>query len=544
MAVVTFKTDDLFELLGKKLTEEDLSSVVPLMGSPLENITEDEVEFEIFPNRPDLISVEGFARALRGYLGLETGLVKYETKKSDFTVTVDPSVAKIRPYLVAAYVSDITLTDYAIESLMQIQEKLHDTMGRKRKKVSIGVYDADTITKKLTYKAMPKDFEFVPLEFKDKFTLDQILSDHPKGTEYAHIVENFDKYPILIDSEGQVLSMPPIINSEETKLTEDTHNLFIDVTGTHYKTISQTLNILVTALTDRGATINQVSVISDNKTVLTPDLNPEKMMLRSKEVDKLTGLKLSQTEIFKLLEKMRFSATAKDKDIEVLVPRYRTDVLHEVDLIEAISIAYGFDKVRPQLPEISTIGKKSNISHDFLRNLMVGFGFQETMSFTLNNPKVNYELLDLEDAKAVKIIQSASFEQNMVRTNTVSSFMQTLKNNRHVELPIKIFEIGKSAKLVNKKAIEQLKLFGGVVSSKTSFTDIKSIVEAILHNLNIDYNLSTAEKPYFIKGRSAKILNNNQNFGYFGEIHPKIISNFEIENPITFFELDVNKLTG
>ncbi len=543
MAVVTFKKEDLFNLVGREIIDDELELVIPLMGTPLEKCTKDEVEFEIFPNRPDLISVEGFARALRGYLGMQEGIATYETKKSEFEIKVDLSLSNIRPYLVAAYITEVNLTDYAIESLMQIQEKLHDTLGRKRKKASIGVYDADTITKKLTYKAMDKNFEFIPLEFKTKFRLDEILTDHPKGIDYANILENFDKYPILIDSKDQVLSMPPIINSEETRVTENTKNLFIDVTGTHYKTISQTLNIITTALAERGAKINQVSVISD-KTRLTPDLKLQKMNLNPKMVGKLTGIKLSNSEISKLLKKMRFEAKDNKNKIEVSIPSYRTDVLHQVDLVEAIAISYGYDEFKPELPKISTIGKKNNQLSDYLRTLMVGFGFQETMSFTLSNPKINFDLVDLKDKNSINIVHSASTEQNMIKTNTISSIMQIFKNNRHVELPIKIFEIGKIAKLINKKPIENYKLFGGIISAKTSFNEIKSKVEAILYHLDLDYNLDYAKEPYFISGRSANIQNNKNNIGIFGEIHPKIISNFELENPITFFELGLDKLAN
>ena len=219
MPSVEYDYKDLTSLIGEGFTLEELSEWISMMGVGLEEINEEKLVIEIFPNRPDMLSIEGFARALNGFLSKTKGLPQYEVAESDIKIISDRSVDTVRPYCTGAIVKDILLDDYSVKSLMQIQEKLHLTHGRHRSKVAIGVHDLDKIIPPFTYKAVnPDSVGFIPLDMDEELSMREILVKHPKGKDYAWTLEGFDKWPLFIDSNNNVLSFPPIINGELTAM--------------------------------------------------------------------------------------------------------------------------------------------------------------------------------------------------------------------------------------------------------------------------------------------------------------------------------------
>jgi phenylalanyl-tRNA synthetase beta chain len=358
MPNITINKQDLLKLLGRKISDEKLRDRISMLGTDLEKVSPTEIEVEVFPNRPDMLSIEGFARALSSFLGIRKGLREYKVNKSNYKSKIDKKVEKVRPYAVNAVVKNIKLDDPTIKSLMQVQEKLHASHGRNRKKVSIGVYDLDKIKFPLTYTTKPVFFKFKPLETNQEMTLKQILNNHPKGKEFGHLLKDFKEYPIWLDANNQVLSMPPIINSEETKVDENTKNLFIDVTGTDLNACEQALNIIVTSLADRGGQIYEVKVNGKSY----PDLKPRRLKLNRKYAENILGISLTENKTKELLSKMGI----KYLNGYVLIPPYRTDIISEIDLVEDIAIAYGYENFMPEIPNISTIGKEDDF--EFFKN--------------------------------------------------------------------------------------------------------------------------------------------------------------------------------
>jgi len=261
MPSVEYDMGDLQHLLGRKLEVDFLKETVPMLGVGLDGIDKDKIILEIFPNRPDMLNIEGFARALKGFISAETGYKLYETVESGMTLFVDPAVDAVRPAVAGGVLLDVEMDDCTVKSIMDMQEKLHLTHGRNRAKVAIGVHDLDKIKPPFTYTAVdPESVSFVPLGMAEKMTLREILTRHPKGKDYAWTLEGKAKYPLFIDSMGEVLSFPPIINGELTKLTERTRNLFLDLTGTSQQAVDIALNIIATSLADRGGKIKTVEV--------------------------------------------------------------------------------------------------------------------------------------------------------------------------------------------------------------------------------------------------------------------------------------------
>lgn len=548
MPVITVNKDDFCRLLGRQFTMEQIEEKLPMIGVAWEGKTKQEFEVEVTPNRPDMLSVEGLARAYATFIGLKEGLKDYEAHRSEFLVSSDTSVEKVRPFIVCAAVTGIRFTDNSIKSLMNLQEKLHITHCRKRKKGAIGVHDLEKIKFPLRYTTKDPDFKFIPLEETKEMTMKEILEKTPKGKKYAWILEGKKQYPILIDSTGQVLSMPPIINSNETRLRETTRNLFIDVTGTDEKTINEVLNIIVTSLADREGKVFSVKMKYPYKTIETPQLKKQIMNLNPNYVNKLLGLKLSTLEIRTLLKRMGYGVYEDSKDnIKIVVPCYRTDIMHEIDLVEDIAIAYGYDKFEPEIPNISTIGHENEMERfsKKLRELMIGFGFQDTITFILTSKENLFTKMNVKEMKIAETMNPKTQEYCVLRNWLTPSLMEVLWRNRHNEYPQKIFEVGDVIKLDSSDsgASNNKKLAFVSCHSKANFSEIKSYVESILRNLGLEkYEFEETTCPCFISGRGCKIIVNKRTIGRFGEIYPKTLTNWELEMPATSCEMDVDLL--
>jgi phenylalanyl-tRNA synthetase beta chain len=398
-----------------------------------------------------------------------------------------------------------------------------------------------------TYKAVePSSIRFVPLGNNEEMDLHEILQKHEKGIAFASILDGCKRYPIIIDANNQILSFPPIINGTITRVTSETKDIFIDVTGTDFNAVNSTLNIIVTAMADRGGKIQSVKIHDGKKTIKTPNLPPTTMKLKCGDVNDAIGLNISKKDIKTSLHRMGYGVEesnkaegAKNDCLKVLIPAYRCDILHNIDLIEDVAIGYGYGNLKGQLPKSSTFGSRRGIEDfsDKLRLIMIGLGFQEVTTLTLSNEKDNLEFTPENDS-VVRIKNPITEEHTVVRTVLIPSLLNILKINKRHNLPQKIVEIGDV--VIDNANVRKIASLN--ISSKAGFSDVKSTVECLLKNLNIDYNMEIKQHPAFINGRCASIYSKGNELGYFGEIHPKTIIDFELEHPINGFEIDVNRL--
>ncbi len=539
MPLISIDKRDLLELLGQTVPDDELAYNISMMGTDLREIT-DTIDVEIFPDRPDMLSTEGFALALEGYLGMTTGLPRFDISSGKYTAYIDERVRSVRPYAVCAVVTDVELSDGAVKSLMQVQEKLHITHGRNRKKVAIGVHDLEKIEFPVTYTARPTDFSFVPLEWNSELTMEEILQKHKKGMEYAHLLAGFSEYPLWIDSAGTVLSMPPIINSEDTKVEDNTRHLFLDVTGYSRKALEQALNILVCSLARRGGHIFSVQVHEEGETTLYPRLTPGEMELDLTYLNTWLGLNLQWDEVNTLAERMRYSLSGHT----VKIPPYRADILHPVDIIEDIAKAYGIDNIQEEIPPISTIGEEDPLEV-FSRKvayLMVGFGLLEVKTFYLTS-KAFFEKTRIQGA-LIEMENALTSEYNVLRTCLLPGLLYTLHCNKHHEYPQMIFEIGEVITPYDaapERTREEIHVAAVVSHPRASFTETKEILKALLENLGIELVLHSRDSPSCIPGRCG-VLGEKEECGIIGEIHPEVLLSWELEQPVAYFELNLSHI--
>jgi phenylalanyl-tRNA synthetase beta chain len=539
MPVITLYWDELERMV--EADREKILEKLPLLGCDIERVEEEHIDVEFFPNRPDLYSVEGVARALRGFLDLEPGLRKYSVVKGDWKIVVDRSVLDVRPRIVGCVVRKLEMDDEVIRSLMQIQEDLHWTIGRNRRKMAIGVHDLSKVHFPLSYRAVKSDFSFVPLDFDEEMTVAEILEKHPKGVGYRFILENKDLYPMIVDSKEEVISFPPIINAEKTRVTEKATDLFIDVTGFD-ENVDRALNIIASMFHDRGGEIQSISIVYPDRVEVTPDLNPRIMEVKQDEIRELLGFRIKVNEAVRALERMRFGAEKLENTIRVHIPAYRADIMHPWDIIEDIAIGYGYDKIELEYPSTNTIGSvhRWNKVRDIVREIMVGLGFLEVTSFTLTSEKLQYEYMN-RSAMAwkdyVPLQHPLTEEHTIVRTHILPSLLEILSMNRHHTLPQKIFEAGDV--VVNSK--NRLKLAGVITHSKAGFSEIRSIVQALMMELGIEWEAEESQDRAYITGRSAEIVV-EESVGNFGEIHPEVLERFQLSTPVAGFEIDLSSL--
>ena len=387
MPVIEVNLEDFRALVGRNVEISELAERMPLMGVSWEGELEEGFHIEVFPNRPDLLSIEGLARAYSAWTGEKPGLRDYPVKKSDYEVHVDEKVVSKRPWFVTAVVKNVDFDDPLIRSIIQMQEKLHVTHGRKRRKVAIGLHNLKPIEWPVVYTTKPPEFKFRPLGERFEKDLNWILGEMPKGKEYAWTVEGFDEYPMILDSKGMVCSMPPIINGEYTRIDEVTNEIFVDVTGTSLKAIQEVLNVICTTFADRGAEIYEVvNHYPDGSVLVTPNLEPWVMELDNEYVVKTLGLELTPEETAKELSNMGYDAEI-GSILKVKVPSYRADIMHPIDLVEDVAIAYGYDKIEPEIPDLfSEAGEDQlEVFSRGLRNFLVGFGLIEVVTFMMSN---------------------------------------------------------------------------------------------------------------------------------------------------------------
>ncbi|MFA6710871.1 MAG: phenylalanine--tRNA ligase subunit beta [Candidatus Methanomethylophilaceae archaeon] len=540
MPVINFDYDDLCSMLGKKVPRKTLIERIPMIGADMHD-TEgdvDEMSVEFFPDRPDLYSVEGLARGMRAFLDIDQGIKEYNIEETDIEVFVDESVKDVRPYFRCAVVFDVPMDEKVLKSIMAVQEKLHVTIGRKRSKLAIGVHDLDKVVPPFTYKAVgPHDVKFVPLSKTEKWDLDEILQKHEKGVDYAHLLEGFSEYPLITDANGDVLSFPPIINGALTTVTTETRNLFIDVTGNEIKAVKGALDILVTAMAERGGSIGSVIMHDGGEIFTSPDLSTTSWDFSVEECEKFLGVLLGAETIVNSLRRMGLDALAEGDTVYVEVPSTRLDIMHKVDLYEDVATGYGFERFGNKHPVTQTSGKVSDATSfsDTVRDIMIGLGFTEAMTLTLSSQRDEFELSELPRKDVVTVSNPITEEHTCLRSSLMPSLMRILRRNKHRDLPQRLFEVGDV--VVDCK--RERHLCGVVMNSRTSFTEVKSYTESVLRELKAEYTLRPSDYRTFIEGRGADIITDGSTIGYFGEVSPTVIVDFDITHPVIMFEIDL-----
>ena len=546
MPTITINRKVLDKIIGKKLPDKKLKDRISMLGTDLESVGEDDIIVEIFPNRPDMLSEQGFGRALSSFIGEKTGLRKYTVKKSGEKVIVSKEMKSVRPYTVCALIKNLKLDDEKVREIIQIQEKLHITFCRRRKKAAIGIYPLENIKLPIYFCARkPEDIVFRPLEWKKEINAKQILEQHPTGIEYKHLVKGMKKYAVFHGSDNEILSFTPVINSHHTgKITDRTKEAFLEVSGSDLHTANYVLNIMAASLADMGADIYSMEVVYPDKTLVTPDLSARKMKFSVSYINKWLGLALDEKKLKSLLEKMGYGYEKG----HALIPCYRPDVIHPVDLAEDIAIAYGYENFRPELSTKGTVAKEDEFEkfRKKVSSLLAGLNLLELNSYHISGKDIQFRLMELKAEDYVELENSKSEEYNIMRHSMLANLMQVLKENTHNEYPQNIFESGYVFRTGDSETgvIEENKVAVVLCDRDADYTKIRQVLDYLIASLGLECAVKETRHPSFIEGRCGKVVCGKTEIGVIGEVSPKVISNFSVEMPAAAFEISLSALFG
>ena len=548
MPVIDVNIEDFRQLLGRDVEISELMDRLPMMGTSWEGETEDGFALEVFPNRPDLLSIEGLVRAYSSWTGVKTGLRDYYVHPSEYEVIVDQKTQEVRPYFVTAVIKNVEFDDALIRSLIQMQEKLHVTHGRKRRKVAIGIHDLSPIEFPVTYTTKPPELKFQPLGEEEEHDLTWILTEMKTGKEYAWTVEGFKEYPMILDAKGMVCSMPPIINGEYTRVNEFTAELFIDVTGTDLKAITEVLNVICTTMADRGAEIYEVrNHYPDGSVLVTPNLRPWEMELDNRYVNATLGVDFSPEESVEQLEKMGHSAQIVWNIIKVNIPCYRADIMHPIDLVEDIAIAYDYDNFEPNIPPLlSEAGEDpKEVFSRSMRNFLVGHQLLEVVTFMMSNRDKLFTKMGVPEVPICETENPKMEAYDSLRNWLLPSLMEILSFNKHHPYPQNLYEVD-DVVVINPEeqtgAETKRRLAIVQCHAKANFSDIKAIMNSILENLELEAETEAGGWDCFIDGRRYVAKIGDDTLCWAGEIKPEVLDNWDIEMPVAALEMDIDVL--
>ena len=567
MPTISIDRQDFHGLLGplahdRQISNEQIESWLQLVKGELKDHDTETGELRIElqdSNRPDLWSCEGIARQIRTKLaGSLSGYPFFGAEpRSSRRLIVDRDLHNIRPYVAACSAVGYQVTAAGLAQLIQVQEKLADIFGHKRRTVSIGLYRLPAIVFPITYTLVkPDEVKFTPLGFEEKMTPREILSVHPKGLEYGSILAGHERVPLLLDTEGQVLSLPPIINSRELgEIRVGDRELLVEVTGTDLRMVLLTLNIMAVNLADRGAAIDTVDVVYPHetelgKTIRTPCNFGQPRSLPMKSIESALGQSLRAEEIRASLVSYGYEATVSHDQVSVTLPPYRNDVMHAVDVAEDVAISLGYSSFAPIMPSEFTVGGVSRLEHgsDRIRDLMVGFGFQEMMSNLLSSRLELVDRMRVSDTpwgNVVEVDNPMAQTYSTLRQSIIPSLLRVESVSTRSFYPHRLFEVGEVAIPDARHDLGSctvLSLGAVMAHAAANFSEMHSTLDLLLYYLGASYTLEPVNHPSYLDGRAGQIALNGSPIGVIGELHPEVLEHWQVTMPTVAFELTIDRL--
>lgn len=597
MPIVSVKKETLLQELGiPHYTDDDFSLLCFEFGIELDEVTSEREEMEkqhlttqksfthlsdeitykidIPANRYDLLCLEGIVLGIKVFMGKDSPKVYKAIAPASGKLQqtfVKESVSQVRPHVLCAILRDITFTDESLKSFMQLQDKLHQNICRERSLVSIGTHDLDTVSGPFSYEGrQPTAINFVPLEFEQEFNAKDLLEHYKESgnklRKYTHLIEDKPVYPLFLDSTDTVMSLPPIINSNHSKITLDTKNVFIECTAidiTKCRVVLDQVVCLFSQYCAQPFTYEQVEVVYPDNTVEVHQVKSRTTSVNIDYINNKIGVELGSEEIVANLNKMCLKALVmNDKEIQVVVPATRADVLHPIDIVEDVAIAYGYNNLIKTVPNTQTVGEQLPINKitDLLRIECAMAGFTEALSFSLCSHDEYFKYMKKEDKGDVAVVLAnpATVMFQIVRPSLMPGIMKTVAANRKYPKPLMVFEISDivvkdpSIDVGTRNQRNLCLMYMGINSS--GFEIVHGMLDRIMAMLKVPllssntgeygYYIKQSNDPMFFPGRQAEIYMNDSKLGVFGIIHPEVMEKFDLNCPCAILELNIQQFAN
>ncbi len=521
----------------------EITEILPYIGVDIEELTPEYVRIEYSPNRPDFSTDYGIAKALKGLFGDELGITHWIPENGSIAVNVEKSVLEVRPFISVFAAKGLKLDEEDIRQLISMQEDLHEGIGRGRKKLAIGLHDMKSLKFPLFYKTVTGSHKFIPLNMDKEVTIEEMLTLTEQGQKYGKLVNG--NYPVIIDSSGITLSVPPIINGNYTKITNATSEILVDITGNDFKSIKLAASVIAETLHEMGGQIIKGTVrYPDGKTLQGPDVSDHKISVSLDLIKNMLGFDIKPEEVVLSLRKSRLDASYENGLITAIIPHYRGDIMHAVDIAEEVLLGYGLFNIKPDLDIKLVSGKLSEKTKldELVKATAIGLGFTEVLNPMLVSESMLKQILG-EDAKPITVEFSKSAEHNALRTEIFPGCVLVLSINQNEPMPRKIFEIGDVVSIKGDSILQEKKLCLLEEKDGISLTEMKSYLEAFIKILGLNVekiSFFKVSKPYALRG--FDIIFDNTVIGETFEVNPHIIVNLKIKNPVAILEVSLEKL--
>lgn len=590
MPTIYVKKDLIMKQLNKAYTDEEFDQLCFEFGIELDEVTSERkmamkergsardesndviYKIDLPANRYDLLSFEGLVQALKIF-NKQLEPPRYMLRPSGIKFVVDEHAHAVRPVLLGAVVRNLNLNDDVYNSFIELQDKIHQNIGRKRSIVSIGTHDLDTIKAPFLYTAKnPKKLKFVPLNQKTEFTACELMELYAEShlKAYLPLIKDENEYPVIMDKNQTVLSMPPIINGDKSKISLKTKNILIEVTAKDREKATIALDTIVTMLLASAASNGKYEAESvqiehfDGRKYETPNLNYHDEKVNIDYINKGLGVDLTTVEIVESLIRMGLNSRQLcEKQIAVGIPPTRHDIIHKCDIMEDVGIAFGYDNILKTLPKSATISTQVPLNKlsDQLRNEVSRCGFTEALNFALCPEAELSTMLRKEKAEqVVRIENPKTADFQVARTSLLPGLFRTIGSNKNMPLPLKLFEVGdvvirdlsKDSDVGARNERRLAAIYHGKKSPK--FELIHGLLDRIMQVLDVPYigesqtKGSREAKGYYVEacddsvylaGRSARVMYNGCKIGSLGVVHPEVLSMFDLTLPTAAIEISI-----
>ena len=543
MPTITVEQEFLSTLVaasGHQHQIETLENELPLIGCDIDCCDEQVLEVEIFPDRPDMLSAETLAHTMIPFLHQAEPKPELNVIRGEIAMIVESEIAEIRPVILAAVIRSVNLDDSAIKRLMDHQEKLHFSLGRRRKRASIGVHDLAKISPPFTVKAVNRAHSFIPLASSQTMTIEEILAEHTKGQEYAHLLEGMDMVPVIVDSEDKVLSFPPIINGDHTTVTNQTTDVLIDVTGWDQRSCEVSLLLICLQLQHMGGHVESVEVQTADAVPWSLDGSPILHTIQREEVESLLGREFTDLQIVEAVRRMGGLCSVDGEQITMTLPRWRYDILHPVDLIEEIAIGHGYDDLGEVFAGTSLSGtpKADGQLRRRINSIMQGMGLMQIQSLTLSSEEDQFKKMRWQaNGDITRIANPITTEHTILRQNILPGLLRLLSANRHHDLPQAIYELG----TVVIDHSNHTRLAFAVAQRDGGFATLRGKIQVLMRDLGCkEWSLRSISEGPWLGGRGAEILIGQTVIGQCGEIDPHVGEAFELKVPLTAADISIS----
>ncbi|XP_017009091.2 phenylalanine--tRNA ligase beta subunit [Drosophila takahashii] len=585
MPTIGVKRDLLFEALGKSYTDDEFQDLCFAFGLELDEVTTEKqmltkeqgdvaaaanaseeiiYRIDIPANRYDLLCLEGLVTGLLVFQGkLKPPKFEFVEPAKRQVLKIQPSTAQIRPFAVAAVLRNVTFTQASYNSFIDLQDKLHQNICRKRTLVAIGTHDLDTLKGPFSYEALaPEQIKFKPLNQTKEMNGSQLMdfyATHAQLKQYLPIIRDSPVYPVIYDANRVVLSLPPIINGDHSKISLKTKNVFIECTATDRtkaKVVLDTIVCLFSAHCAQKFTVEPCDVVQPDGSVISyPELEVREERISVKKANAYIGIEEPAEKLADMLTRMYLESKVDGDQLVVKIPPTRHDVIHACDIYEDVAIAYGYNNIKKSLPAFMQIAKQFPLNKltEQLREQVAQAGFTEALTFTLcSRDDIGRKLnKNIDTLPAVHIGNPKTLEFQVVRTTLLPGLLKTLVANRKMPLPLKLFEISDVVVADDSTEVgaRNERRVCAVNCNKTAgFEVVHGLLDRVMQLLSVPwrtanvtkgYYLQSAEDPSYFPGRCANVMYDNVVIGKIGVLHPTVLQAFELTTPCSVVEFTI-----